>query len=85
MKAKINLINPNLCGTNSEETFQNIKDLKKYLNEALYYSEEIYLWVDCFYNDVFKYSETNDIRSLLTEANYYDSILNVAPTFEKEL
>lgn len=83
MKAKIKLCNPNACGGNSIEEFKTIEELKKYLNECLYYSDEVYLNVPSNHSPV-KYSETNDVRSLLTDVNFYnDEYLEVIPTFEE--
>ena len=79
MKAKIKLVNPNGTGANSYEDFDSIVELKNYLNAVLYYSSDVLLWVDCFFDDHISYGDTNDIRSLLSEANHYDSILCVAP------
>lgn len=82
MKATIKLCNSNACGQNSIENFNSIKELKNYLNHCLYYSGEIYLVVPSDYNPV-KYSETNDIASLISDVRFYgDEYLEVIPTFE---
>lgn len=82
MKAIIKLCNPNSCGANSIETYNTIKELKNYLNHCLYYSGEVYLNIPSESNYI-KYSETNDIASLISDVNYYnDEYLEVIPTFE---
>ena len=80
MKAKIKTIQPTVNGQNNIEIFDTILDLKKYLNEVLYYSNDVLLYVEqCGINEVYKYSETNDLRMLLSEAKKYDSVLCVLP------
>ena len=85
MKAIIKLCNPNTSGQNSIETYNTIKELKKYLNHCLYYSGEVYLNIPSLNNHV-KYSETNDIASLISEVNYFeDEYLEVIPTHEQTI
>lgn len=81
MKASIKLINPNGTGQNSFEEYQTIKELKNYLNHCLYYSGEVYLNVPSLSN-YDKYSETSDIASLVSDANFYGERLEIIPSFE---
>ncbi len=82
MKATIKLCNPNACGASPIEEYATIKELKNYLNHCLYYSGEVYLNVPSE-NEPVKYSETNDVASLVSSVNYYgDEYLEVIPTFE---
>lgn len=75
MKAQIKLISNN--GHNPIEVFNSIKELKLYLNECLYYANELYLNIECNYSDNWEYSKITDLRSLLSEAKFYGSILCV--------
>lgn len=82
MRVKIKSVNPNASGTNSFEEYKTIRELKNYLNHCLYYSGEVYLNVPSLSNYV-KYSETNDVASLVSEVNYFnDEYLEIIPTFE---
>ncbi len=80
MKATIKLMNPNACGANSIESYDSIKYLKNYLNHCLYYSNEVYLNIEG-QGDFLEYSKTGDVRSLLSDAKFYNSVLCVIPTF----
>lgn len=82
MKATIKLLNPNACGANSLEEYNTIKELKRYLNEALYYSGEVLLFVEGTGADPVKYSATNDVATLVSEARFYGEPLCVLPTFD---
>ena len=79
MKAIVKIINFN--GANQIQEFENIGLLKTYLNEMLYYSKELYLNIECNYTDNWEYSKTTDLRVLLSEAKFYDSILCVNVEF----
>lgn len=83
MKAKIKLCNPSANGVNSYEEYSSVRELKNYLNHCLYYSGEVYLNVPSLNNYV-KYSEKEDVASLIREVNYFnDEFLEVIPTFEE--
>ena len=79
MKANIKIINFN--GASFIETFESVKTLKTYLNEMLYYSKELYLNIECNYTDNWEYSKITDLRTLLSEAKFYDSVLCVNVEF----
>ena len=79
MKAKIKIINFN--GVSPIEVFNSIKELKTYLNECLYYANELYLNIECNYTDNWEYSKITDLRTLLSEADFYDSVLCVNVEF----
>tara|TARA_R110000787_G_scaffold162545_1_gene275964 strand:- start:20 stop:253 length:234 start_codon:yes stop_codon:yes gene_type:complete len=74
MKAKINFNNELI-------NFNTIKDLKTFLNSALYYSSEVFLTVD--FSEVYKYTQVNDIASLVMEARFYEKPLFVSQSFER--
>lgn len=70
MKASINF-------SNEIQNFNSIKELKTFLNSALYYADEVVLF-NHKANVQVNYSETNDIAGLISECNDYDEVLNVA-------
>jgi len=73
MKAKFKLINHN--GDSPIEEFNTIKEAKTWLNEMYYYCEDLILNIECNYTDDWKYSEITDLRSILTDANFYNSVV----------
>lgn len=80
MKAEIKIINFN--GASPVSAFNSVKELKTYLNEMLYYAEELILNIECKYTDNWKYSEVTDLRGLLSEAKFYNSVLCVNFSYE---
>jgi len=71
----------NINGASPIEEFNSIKEFKTFLNEMAFYLEEVLLNVEDNYCEVFKYSETNDIRSIVSDANFYDSVVSVHPIY----
>ncbi len=80
MKAKFKLINWN--GASPITEFNTIKEAKKWLNEMFYYCEDLILNVECNYTENVKYSETNDLRTLLSDANFYQSVVCINVIYE---
>ena len=74
MKATINF-------NGTEKTFKTIKELKKFLNKALYYASELILFNYKANLDPLNYTETNDLAFLISECNSYDEVLNIVQDF----
>lgn len=58
--------------------FKSIPVLKTFLNEMLYYHSEVKLYCEGS-DEVFNYSETNDLRRLLSECKFYNKPLEIYP------
>jgi hypothetical protein len=69
----------NYHGANSSETFASVREFKKCLNSMLYYCNEVILYHEGDFSSSCNYSETNDIASLVTDANFYGVELCVSP------
>lgn len=81
MKAAVNFISGNAVGNqNDNVTFNTIKELKKYLNEALYYCDEVVLFNHRAAIEV-NYSEITDLKTLIADCNLYNEVLNVIQIF----
>lgn len=79
MRVKYKVININ--GASPIEEVNSIVEFKTFLNEMLYYCEEVILNVEENYSETFEYSKTNDIRSIVSDANFYDSVVSVHPIY----
>jgi len=68
---------------NGLEDFENLSELVKFLNSALYYADEVYI-LDPFTSDAMAYSELNesDIKDYFSDVLVYDfEPLRVVQTF----
>lgn len=79
MKVKYKVININ--GASPIEEVDTITEFKTLLNELVYYCKDLILNVENNYSQTYNYSETNDIRSIMSDANFYDSVISVHPIF----
>ncbi len=82
MRAKFKLIN--ISGDSPINEFDTIELAKVWLNELYYYCEDLILNIECNYTDNFKYSEVTDLRSILSEANFYDSVVCINVIYESD-
>lgn len=82
MKARIKVINNN--GASPIEEYENFTELRKFLNEMLYYSHELILNIESNYTENYKYSEITDLRALFTDANFYNSVVCINVIYEED-
>ena len=88
MKCLIKEIQTSGNGVNPLKEFNTLKELRKYLNEVFYYSEDIHLFIESV-NSVVFYSEVDtknvpSLGELVREAKFYNEPLIIAPTWEIE-
>ena len=74
MRAKINF-------NGATKEFNTIKELKTFLNSALYYANDLILFSHKANVDPISYADTNDLKSLVSECNFYDDYLDVVQEF----
>ena len=67
---------------NEEKIFNTIKELEKFLNEALHYCDKVFLTVD--FSDIYSYQEITKqtLRYLINESKFYKKPLNISQSWD---
>lgn len=78
MKIKLKVENHN--GASNIDTYETVKDAKRYLNEASYYTEKV--WLSSSFNEVTEYTSKTSLAALMADAKRYgDGFIRVSFEF----
>lgn len=62
------------------DTYETVKDAKRYLNEASYYAEKV--WISSSFHDFMEYTSKTSLAALMADAKRYgDGFIHVSIEF----